>query len=614
MRNISFIFPLLFLFLFSSYPLESSLDLATNFKEKMEYQKAIEVIEPLYRDNSSLDFKIFLGKLYYLNGENYKAYRIFNRIKEKDWRVYLYLGLIFEDLNNKKLALVNYLKSIDSKKNTIALYRIAKIYYQKKDYLNAKNYFLEVFGLDRSIRLINYYLADCFYNLCDYKSAYSYIEKAFNFYPKNKNVKNLYDLIKNRLGEEFFLEEKKKKEKARLSVRLKSYRRKIGIPIIKVGIAKDLDRINFFCGGDFIISDKNKKYEGKKEKIYTLSLKNRFLFLIDYKEGTIISKFNLPVSIKSENFPFYIFDISYGKDNFWQKTVDRAYRGDLEIRLLKDKLVIINILSIEEYLYGVVPAEIPPNSPFEALKAQAILARTVAIKSLSRHKEEGFDVCSDVHCQVYKGFLSEDPNTNRAVDSTFGEVLTFNGKIIYSFYHSNSGGCLRSDRFFNEGYLLNKFETERIYKSIYEEELWFFTFPEGLYKDTSNFRWARVYDLEDFYIAFGYNLEELRKIIPTKKGNCFHYDEIEVITSKGKIKFQKDQIKDYFDKLKSTAFKVEIKFSRDYKPKMLFFFGGGFGHCSGLSQEGAIYMANNGLNYKEILKNYYNNCRIEKYY
>jgi SpoIID/LytB domain protein len=568
----------------------------------------------LYRDDSSLDFKIFLGKLYYLNGEDYKAYKIFSRIKEKDWRVYLYLGLIFEDLNNENLALLNYLKSIDSKKNTIALYRIAKIYYKKKDYTKAKDYFLEVLNLDKSVRLINYYLADCFYKLGDYKSAYSYIDKAFSFYPENKSIKILYNLIKNRLGEEFFLKEKEKKEKSRLSVRLKSYRKKIGIPTISVGIAKNLDKISFFCGGDFIISDKNKKYECKKEKIYTLSLKNKFLFLIDYKEGTIISKFSLPVYIKSDNFPFYIFDVSYGKDNFWQKTIDMAYRGDFKIELLKDKLVLINILSIEEYLYGVVPAEINPNSPPEALKAQALLARTVAIKSLHRHKEEGFDVCSDIHCQVYKGFLSENPNTNKAVDSTFGEVLTFNGNLIYSFYHANSGGCLRSDRFFNEGYLLNKFETEKIYKSGYEEELWFSILPEGLYKDTSNFRWARIYDLEDFYIAFGYNLEELKKIIPTKKGDCFHYDEIEVITSKGRTKYVKDQIRDYFDKLKSLAFKVEIKFSKEHKPKMLFFFGAGFGHCSGLSQEGAIYMANNGLNYKEIINNYYNNCKIEKYY
>ena len=613
MKNFFFFF-LSFSFLFSSYPLNNQLDLAINFKEKIEYKKAIETIESLYRDDSPLDFKIFLGKLYYLNGEDYKAYKIFSRIKEKDWRVYLYLGLIFEDLNNKNLALINYLKSIDSKKNIIALYRVAKIYYKRKDYSRAKDYFLEVLDLDKSIRFINYYLANCFYNLNDYRSAYSYIEKAINFYPKNKEINLLYNLIKDRLGLEFFLKEKELKEKARYAIRLKPYRKKLGIPLIKIGILKDLDKINFFCGGDFIISNSNKSYKAKKEKFYTLSLKNRVLFLIDYKEGTIISKFSLPVYIKSDNFPFYIFDVSYGKDNFWQKTIDRAYRGDFKIELLKDKLVLINILSIEEYLYGVVPAEINPNSPPEALKAQALLARTVAIKSLHRHKEEGFDVCSDIHCQVYKGFLSENPNTNKAVDSTFGEVLTFNGNLIYSFYHANSGGCLRSDRFFNEGYLLNKFETEKIYKSGYEEELWFSILPEGLYKDTSNFRWARIYDLEDFYIAFGYNLEELKKIIPTKKGDCFHYDEIEVITSKGRTKYVKDQIRDYFDKLKSLAFKVEIKFSKEHKPKMLFFFGAGFGHCSGLSQEGAIYMANNGLNYKEIINNYYNNCKIEKYY
>ena len=92
------------------------------------------------------------------------------------------------------------------------------------------------------------------------------------------------------------------------------------------------------------------------------------------------------------------------------------------------------------YLYGVVPREMPASFEMEALKAQAIAARTYTLKNINKHNSEGYDLCDTTHCQVYGGMDGEQEITNRAVDETYGMIITYNGEIIDALYHSNSGG------------------------------------------------------------------------------------------------------------------------------------------------------------------------------
>ncbi len=115
------------------------------------------------------------------------------------------------------------------------------------------------------------------------------------------------------------------------------------------------------------------------------------------------------------------------------------YRGQVEIVAIAAGLTVINTLPVEEYIYGVVPREMPAAWPAEALKAQAIAARTIVLRA-SKHRAEGFDVCASVCCQVYGGLGGEDPRSNAAVAATAGQVLTYDGKLITAVYHSSSGG------------------------------------------------------------------------------------------------------------------------------------------------------------------------------
>jgi stage II sporulation protein D len=118
--------------------------------------------------------------------------------------------------------------------------------------------------------------------------------------------------------------------------------------------------------------------------------------------------------------------------------LDRPYRGDLQVISIRGKLQVINVVGLEEYLYGVVPSEVPTHWPAEALKAQAVVARSYALSS--RKTGAAFDLYSDTRSQVYLGVQEEEQPTTDAVDATAGKVLLYRGQVARTYYHSTSGG------------------------------------------------------------------------------------------------------------------------------------------------------------------------------
>ncbi|PYQ10738.1 MAG: hypothetical protein DMH00_10120 [Acidobacteria bacterium] len=120
----------------------------------------------------------------------------------------------------------------------------------------------------------------------------------------------------------------------------------------------------------------------------------------------------------------------------------QPYRGRLEVRMLGDSLKVINQLPLEDYLRGVVPNEMGPGiyPEIEALKAQAVAARTYLFANRGQFAESGFDLCDSSSCQVYRGFSTEHPLTNQAVEETAGIIATYNGIPIKALYTSTCGG------------------------------------------------------------------------------------------------------------------------------------------------------------------------------
>ncbi|WP_117237502.1 SpoIID/LytB domain-containing protein [Thermus sediminis] len=116
----------------------------------------------------------------------------------------------------------------------------------------------------------------------------------------------------------------------------------------------------------------------------------------------------------------------------------RAYRGGVRLFTQEGRLLVVNLVLLEDYLLGVLPGEMPEGFPMEALKAQAVAARTFAVYRLNPRAP--YDLCPDVHCQVYQGLSAERPRHQEAVAATRGQVLSFGGQAISALYHADSGG------------------------------------------------------------------------------------------------------------------------------------------------------------------------------
>jgi len=187
--------------------------------------------------------------------------------------------------------------------------------------------------------------------------------------------------------------------------------------------------IGTICDGEFSYID---EVGANKELIITRDSENGAVKIEGF--GTIGSKNEYPYFKSIENKEKSIINVN-GKN----------YRGNVEIRRFSDSdMTVINHLSMQEYLYGVVPREIGGNSPLEAVKAQAIVARTYATKNYSRRKKWGFDLYPTVDDQAYGGYDWENPNSNNAVDETDGQVVVYNGELIGGYYFSTSGGYTES--------------------------------------------------------------------------------------------------------------------------------------------------------------------------
>jgi stage II sporulation protein D len=124
-------------------------------------------------------------------------------------------------------------------------------------------------------------------------------------------------------------------------------------------------------------------------------------------------------------------------------SLTRPYRGRIQVDLVDGKLRAINVVGLEQYLYGVVPSEMPSSWAPEALKAQAVAARSYALAT--RQVGAPYDVFSDTRSQMYLGLAHEDPATSAAVSATKGQVILSSGKVAYTYFYSTSGGRTESN-------------------------------------------------------------------------------------------------------------------------------------------------------------------------
>ncbi len=328
----------------------------------------------------------------------------------------------------------------------------------------------------------------------------------------------------------------------------------------------------------------------------------------------------------------------------------RLYRGAVEFKRFSDSdITVINVVKLEEYLYGILPREMGGSWPLEALKAQAVSARTYTTINMNKHNAYGFNLCATDHCHVYGGFQDEHTTTTQAVEETRGQLLLYNGKPASTYYFSTSGGHTEDVRnvWGGSGYpylsgVEDTYEpTERSDRGIWEIEMT----PQKA---------------QEIFKAKGYDLGEILSMTVLERSDSGRVIKLKVVGTKDECIFKRSMTRNVFGArfvnsqmyTISTDSDIFIKGKEDIEPKMrtsanvkvlsasgvssfstsqgriyakgndtkksyavtpsmYVFAGKGWGHGVGLSQWGARGMAEEGFAYDEILTHYYPGTVVE---
>lgn len=326
-------------------------------------------------------------------------------------------------------------------------------------------------------------------------------------------------------------------------------------------------------------------------------------------------------------------------------TIDGApYRGVAEVWTnTGGTLAGINELPLEEYLYGVVPRELPPV-PYglaEAQKAQAVTARTYALANMGKRSSDGYDLLPTTGDQVYGGYGAEHPVSTAAVDATAGLVAVHDGVLITTLYHSTSGGWTANseDVYANPvSYLRGVPDAERGQALEHVPTVEVFmrhanptnlrAHAEGDFEsDWSRYhRWTVSWTVEEMAevlaASLGQPITSVSAVRVTDRADQGRVRTIEFETDAGTFWASKDAIRwtlRYLDSsgahasLRSTLFFIEPTVDRRSKEVTGWVaHGGGWGHGVGMSQTGAVGMAERGRDFEAILKHYYRGVELEQ--
>jgi stage II sporulation protein D len=283
-------------------------------------------------------------------------------------------------------------------------------------------------------------------------------------------------------------------------------------------------------------------------------------------------------------------------------------------------LTLVNRLDLESYLLGVVPREIGDvdASMYEAIKAQAVAARTYAVKYLGRRAELGFDVYANTQDQVYGGAAAERELVTRAVRETAGEILTWGGEPITAYYHSTCAGRTAAiDEVWNVApvpYLVSVEDVDPRTGEAYDRFATRFTWTERWTGDqlvsilnrtlADSLRGGRIHAIEDMDVLSRTTSGRVRALrIDTDAGSfTVGRDRVRWILApaRGGI-------------LNSSKFDVRVERSGG-TVTLITASGGGWGHGIGMCQVGAMGRARAGQDYRTILEAYYRGARLERMY
>ena len=327
-----------------------------------------------------------------------------------------------------------------------------------------------------------------------------------------------------------------------------------------------------------------------------------------------------------------------------EETVNRTYGGTLRLQPnTYGTYTLVNAVPIETYLRGVVPHEIGPGAPVPAIEAQAILARTYALRNLRRFEIDDYELCADTQCQVYRGLTGTAAVTDRAILATSGQVLTYQNELVDALYSSTTGGVTAPFSDVWNGpdrpYLRSVVDSatgawDLTQRPLNSEENFraFIALNRGFNEETWRlFRWNNAStltelanELKTFLGRRQHPMAGLNRVTGVRvaeRAASGRVQALEIETDIGMVRLEKDEIVRVLMAPRSLLFYVEPIYDTATQaapgvttsqttpagPALTGyrFVGGGWGHGVGLSQAGSYNLGNLGWSHGRILQFYY---------
>ena len=325
----------------------------------------------------------------------------------------------------------------------------------------------------------------------------------------------------------------------------------------------------------------------------------------------------------------------------------RAFRGELELAMTGGRRVlrVVNVLGLEDYTHGVVSSEMPQRAPLEALKAQAVVARTHALYIrlvTRRHRKEGYDVCDEQHCQMYNGLRAETERTRAVVRDTRGRIAAYDGRPAHVIYCSHCGGHTQSGTDIGWGRVPywtgvpDAADEAPTPAGPVELRRYLSDWPKGFdrpssYVHASHARWTRAIPAKELEAKLDRKLKvgKLKGLRVVRRAPSGHVNAILVTGSRKTVKV-KDELSIRgllgVGSLRSTLFVLDVEYKKEASkakvpkgkkappptlvPETYVFRGGGWGHAIGLCQSGAMGRAEAGQDYERIVKAYFKGVEL----
>jgi stage II sporulation protein D len=305
----------------------------------------------------------------------------------------------------------------------------------------------------------------------------------------------------------------------------------------------------------------------------------------------------------------------------WVRVNGRSYRGTLVLQRDRTGLTIVNRVPMEAYLLGVVSAEMGRrgSAEREAVRAQAVASRTYALRNLGRWRSEGFDLYATVFDQVYSGASAETPEGREAVESTRGQVLTWNGAPIDAFFFSTCGGRTES------GVDVFRGADVPYLRSVSDES------PSGTaYCSISpRFRWREEWTGDGLRTILRRSLpavlgidasrvDQLRDVRIVRRTTSHRVGLLDIVLAREAVDVDGPLVRQVLrtpagEILRSTAFTLDVRRSGGRIARVVAE-GAGNGHGVGLCQWGAVGRARAGQDYQQILAAYYGGSELTRWY